>query len=274
METQSVTGILQNQQGRIDACAPIARDAIPINGNQYTGGQAAGCCIPNGVVFDKQFNKRDIEGYYAIRVFFDTDTVLDPYTHLLTLEIYEDGVLKIWDTGDSSDGQIILDYVDQTRTLGSRIVLWFDPNITYRILLRTTENVSGFTVNVDYIQLTQIHHANPLMSWVNASELVGGDLWMMDEVRDTVTGTGAATVKKVVGLNYKFKEIYYVGVTFENTVMYNAALDNSAYSGINPENTNEVPLIIGSAGGTNFSGALLFRCFVVGSVELPMVRPL
>lgn len=261
------TGILNNHPNRLEATNYQGIDAYIVTGEQYTDNMAAGCCIPNGIVFDAgPFDRRAFEGYYAVRVFFDTTEELDPYEWVGTLEIYEDGVLKVWNTGDHIDGKIKLIYADQTRTLGSRIVLWFDPNKSYRIIVKTSPVVNNYGFNLDYLQLTQIHHANPLESWINSSEIIGGELWVNDGNKDSITGSGSATATKTIYPTYPFKEIYQVGITpVHSSGQYKARVTSI-------DGGNSFTALFKRDDNANWSETVNFRWWCKGLIEMPMIR--
>lgn len=263
----NTNGVLNNHPNRIESTSNRGLTTFSVYDSKYTDDEAVGSSIPNNILFDKTFNKQDIEGYYAIRVFYDTTPVQDVYTPVLIMDIYEDGVLKEWTTGDQINGEIVLDYFDQTITLGSRVTLWFNPSIEYRIVLRTHPSLSNCTVNLDYLQFTQIHHANPLMSWVNASEITGGDLWMFDAGNDVITGTGAVYAQSTIYPNYPFKQIIYVDVSAESTTgKYNATPYNVGTSSFN--------YAVRDVDGANWSTGVNIRWKCMGLLELPAIRPL
>ena len=266
---ETTNGILVNHPNRLESSNYEGSDGFIVYGDQYTDNIAVGCNIPNGVVFDTGIlDKKTFEGYYNVRVFFDATNPNDKgIIPGLVLEIYEDEELKVWNTGDSVDGSINLDLAGTSQKLGARIVMWFDPNKTYRIVLRTPLSLAYDSINVDYVQLTQIHHANPLMSWINGSEIVGGDLWMIDTNSDSVTGSGTTAATKTVNFAYNFKEVYMA-----NAICTNASTLNVSLSG-NPT-ANGATFSFKHIDGSNWTSTINFKWWVLGTVELPMIRPL
>lgn len=268
-----VSAILNNNQNRIEATQHIGKDSSLIYGEEYTDGKAVQCAIPHGILFDKEFKKREIEGYYSIRVFWGVIGSMEPMSNALTIEVYEDGELLGFESMDCIDGEIKLAYMDQTESLGSRVTMWFDPKCAYRIRILTDGSIT-VPIFLDYLQFTQLHHMNPLLSWVNASEVIGGFMVMDDYIMDAVTGDGTPSIQYSVLANYPFKEVLYINATFMDQPTMQVALDSSGYENLYPENTQEVPCLFGRGDGANWSGDVNFVLHIHGTVELPMVRPL
>lgn len=268
-----VSALLNNNQNRVEATDFIGKDSVVISGDDYTDGRAVQCTIPGGVLFDKEFKRREIEGFYSIRIFWGAIGTMEPMTNGMLMEIYEDGELLGFESMDCVDGEIKLAYMDQTQNLGSRVTLWFDPKCTYRIRLITDEFIT-VPIFLDYLQFTQVHHMNPVLSWVNASEVIGGFMVMDDYVMDSVSGGGTSSVQYSVLANYPFREILYINATFMDQPTMQVALDSSKYENLFPESTQEVPCIFGRGDGANWSGDVTFVLHIHGTVELPMVRPL
>lgn len=267
-----VTGFLENHQNRVEATNKKGDDADLYPGAEYTDNMAVICSTPNGIVMDTgELPPRTLEGYYSIRALFDALDTIDPFVTLAYLDVYQDGELIIWDSGDPVnryvDGQIHLDYMDQSRTLGSRIDTFFDPKSSYRLKVRTADPLLS-PIILDYLEFTKIYHAHPIASWINSSELVGGDLWMFDAGSDTAVFNNVASVNKSITPNYPFKKIEYadcmpidLGGDFNATLAAEPTGDNVTFS-------------IRNVDGTPSTETLTFKWMILGTVELPIVRPL
>lgn len=267
------TGLLVNYANKIDALR-CPGEGVRVAGDQYDGGFASGSSQPDTVIFDKTFEQHDLEGYFAVRLFYDTNPITDYQTWVATLEVYENGVLKVWDSGNQDEGKIKLILVDQVQTLGCRVMLWFNPKKSYRIIVRTAPTISGFSVNLDYIQFTQVHHGNMFLNWINASETIGGDLQVVDHIWGTLSAPNPVTTLKTGLLaSYPFKEMFNIIGTVDDHPELGVSVDTTAYEGNYPSGVY-VPIIVGRGDGASWSGTLTVRVTVVGTVELPMVRPL
>jgi hypothetical protein len=270
MTDERIGGVLSNHANTIDATKYSGTDSQVVSDFNYSDNSVVRCFVPSGIMFDKTFSKRDLEGFYAVRVFYNSTKELDPFEVLLIMEIYEDGELITWTTGDQNNGQIQLYYSGETATLGMRVVLWFDPTKSYRIILRTTDDLDGtYGIDLDYLQFTQIHHANPLVNWINASETTGGDLIIIDMNTDSIQGTGAVYASTSILLQYEFKKIYYANAVAESTSgIYNINVSNVTANTFNvtARTTNDSSILS--------TTVIPIRWFAIGTIELPLLRPL
>lgn len=267
----STTGLSVNLSNTLTDELIKGADANVLSGENYTNHQAFSCSVPNAEIATSIVYPAGLfVGYYDIRVFYTTDTSIDPFTHILTLQVYEDGELIKYSGGNSVDGEIRLDYLDQTQTIGSRIKLWFNPNKTYKFILKTSPSMDGsFNVLVDYIRFEKVKHDAPFMAWINATENTGRDLWMIDTGTDIVTGTGAVTATKTTYCNYKFKTIENAWCRFTGA---DSLMDS--LNGDPGTDTNQIGFKFRNVTGSGFTGNYVFKWTVIGTVELPLIRPL
>lgn len=262
---QTTTGLNQNISNNLELVK--GADTIIIEDDAYTEGYAFASSTPNSELCrTPEYPAGTLRGFMDLRFFFTTDTVIDPFTHVLTVLIIEDGVTKIWVTGDTVNGELRLDYLDQTQTIGSRIKLWFDPQKKYQIIVKTAPGLEGdYNVILDYIRFELVKHDNPVMNYVNSSEVIGGDLWVMDVGSDSVTGNGSTSTQNVTILpNYPFKDVLF------------SSLNSSSHINSNRGELvdGDIVFVIRDVRGTALSGDIPLKWFAVGVIELPIVRPL
>jgi hypothetical protein len=269
-------GLFLNQANVVQAeDHRVPFDGELVYGTQYNNETAVGSSGPNKYLYDQSFTNKNtsnriLTGFYSIRLFYDCDPKTTPeyMDWVLSLEIYEDGELKVWNTGDEVDGIIKIPYVDDTLNLGCRVILWFDPSKDYEIKVKTSPTLPGtYMVNLDYLQFTPLYHGHPLMSWVNSSEIIGGELWMIDSNTDTITGNGTSVATGSILTTYPFKQIMKADVTVESsTASYHATPYNIG--------TNSFNYAVRNVTGANWSTTLTVRWNVMGLVDLPFIRPL
>lgn len=245
-----------------------------VNGDGFSNGYAVVSYTPNEVIFQKSFKKRELDGYYCLRDFHDvTDdsTISGTFTSIATLEIYEDGVLKVWTTGNSSDGKIPITYWDEYDIVrGERIYLWFDPSKSYEIKIRTALDIDGtYGVILDYLQLEQIHSGNPIMNIVEYDGSTGINMSIEEVGITSMTGNNTSSVTGTIVPWIPFKSILYADVQVEsNSGLYNANTYN--FSGLSFDfSIQRVDSMVISSATT-----LTIRYFCKGVADFPIVRGL
>jgi hypothetical protein len=262
---QTTTGLNQNISNNLELVK--GADSIIIENDAYTEGYAFASSTPNSELCrTPEYPAGTLRGFMDLRFFFTADTEIDPYTHVLTIHIVEDGIQKVWTTGNTINGELRLEYIDQTQTIGSRIKLWFDPQKKYQIIVKTAPVLDGsYNVILDYIRFELVKHDNPLMNWVNASETIGGDLWCIDAGVDSVTGNGS-TSNQVVSITptYPFKAVYFASLNSFSHI-------NSSQGTLSGGNVN---FTIRDTRESALSGTIPVQWLIIGVAELPLVRPL
>lgn len=265
--SNNTNGLLLNHHMTFDAIDYSTLEVDVISGD-YFDSEAVECISPDTNMFETdEYSAGILSGFYSIRVYLNGSGTYGAHDPLGELEVYKDGV-KVDYTGMGNanvDGELIVEYTGATAS-GSRFTLWFDPRSTYQLKVKSGELCSDEApVVLDYVKFDQIHHFNPLMSWINASEETGGNLWAFDVGSDTVTGDGDTGVYKSITTNYIFKEIYFANAIPITGSNLNVSLGDTP-------TTDTVEFAFNKA--TDWSNTYTFLWFVVGSVELPMVRPL
>jgi hypothetical protein len=261
------SGLLRNHHQTFDAIDYNIGAGYPVSGD-YSNGEAIECTEPNAdLMVLGEFEPTDLSGFYFIRVFMNGSgySAHDPIGEL---EVYKDGE-KVDYTGHGDanvDGELIIPYTGTT-ACGCRFGLWFDPKSYYTLNVKTKSLCEeSKPVILEYIKLDQIQHFNPLMTWVNASEETGGDLWAFDVGTDTVTGDGDTSKTKTISTTYDFKQIYFADAMPITGSNLNATIFPGGIG------TSSVEFAFSKS--TNWSNTYTFLWFIIGIVELPVVRPL
>lgn len=260
------TGLPSNHHLSFDAVKYRTTDTEVVTGTSYEYGEAVKCNTANTTMMDTGLLEAGyLSGYYSVRINCK-GSGLNPFDLIGELEVYKDGVKQDYtDTGDGNDsGEIVCPYLGLTSG-GTRVLLWFDPKSTYQLKFKTKgqTTISSPTV-LDYIKFDQVHHFNPLMNWINASETTGGDLWMIDTNIGAVTGDGDTITIQSITTAHPFKKIYYANaMIMEDVPATNVRLHSSTTD-------TQVVFVFNQAGA--WSSTIPYRWFVVGTVELPVVR--
>jgi hypothetical protein len=260
------SGLPSNHHLTFDAVLYRTPQAEVITGS-YEDGEAIKTSIPNITVVDTgELEAGYLSGYYSVRVYWTTTGELEPGQVAGELEIYKDGSkIDYTGTGDANDDGLLL--CDQNSGNGTRFTLWFDPKSTYQLKFKSGVSITPTVpLIVDYIKFDQIHHFHPMMSWINASETSGGDLWMFDTNTDTVTGDGDTITTSSIITAHDFKKIYYADAFVED--------DTGLMNVTRASSSTDTSIVLIFKYPTNWSNTVTFTWFVYGTVELPVIRPL
>lgn len=242
--------------------------------SSYRNGIAIKCVTPNVEVFDTGYYPANtLGGIFDIDLYWLMNGSPDPFTPAGVLEVWKDDELVAW-SGDAVDGNIYLTYVG-TNTVGTSLILYFDPDSMYRFVLRSSEYVSNsYPLIFDYIKFTP-HSSNiPFMSRVNPTfnELTGSEIFMFDYGSGTISGPGVAGTSSytVCYPDYAFKRLSFAGAQIMATFI-NETVDvintTPPYVKVFGRHNNE-----SSVWSSGTSYVVYWWC--VGVVEAPVIRPL
>lgn len=262
-------GLGINEGRIIDPAVFKSENITLVEGENFQNGVAIKCIDANTEVFDTGYYPANaISGVFDIEFYWEIQGTLDPYTDVGVLEIWKDDELVRWG-GDTTDGYIHLTYVG-TNTVGTKLIMYFEPASMYRFVLRSGGDIStNAQLIFDYIKFNPRSIDTPFMSWVNPTDnpLTGTEIWLFDTGRIRVTGDGTAYTKGYIYPNYKFKRIYtaYVNVHSSATKVANVTdLDGATRFAYHIRDYQ--------AGNWSSSYNLSWWCF--GLVEAPVIRPL